>query len=333
MLRPVVLVGDIGGTNTRLELLHLADPPQVLSARSYRNDDYPDLTAIGQAFLAQAAARPELACLAVAGPVEENTMNLTNRNWRITGDALAQQWDIPQVRFLNDLEAVGYGLLQLTPADWVVLQEGKKVPGAPIGVVAAGTGLGECFLTWDGQQYRVWPSEGGHVDFAPRNDRELGLWRYLQAQFGRVSAERVVSGPGLWNIYRYLAQVYPEQAKAEILARQDPAMITACLHDPLCSQAVDIFIANYGSEAGNLALKLLARGGIYLAGGIAPQLVERFQQGGFLRAFSDKGRMGPLLAQIPVYLITNPRVGLLGATAAARSFLAGQSNCPPAGPS
>ncbi|MEN9207060.1 MAG: glucokinase [Gloeomargarita sp. GMQP_bins_120] len=324
MLRPVVLVGDIGGTNTRLELIHLADPPQVLLAQHYRNDDYPDLNRIGQVFLAQASVRPQMACLAVAGPVIDNTLNLTNRGWRLAGDELAQQWDIPQVHLINDLEAVGYGLAYLEPKDWVVLQEGKKVSGAPIGIVAAGTGLGECFLTWDGQRYRVWPSEGGHTDFAPRNDRELGLWRYLQTQFGRVSAERVVSGPGLCNIYRYLAQVYPEQAQADILAAQDPAMITARLDDPLCSQAVDMFIANYGSEAGNWALKLLARGGMYLAGGIAPRLVERFRQGGFLRAFADKGRMGPLLAEIPVYLITSPRVGLLGATAAARLYLEGQ---------
>ncbi|MCS7030313.1 MAG: glucokinase [Gloeomargarita sp. SKYG116] len=326
MLRPVILVGDIGGTNTRLELLLLADPPQVLSVQHYRNDDYPDLTTIGQAFLAQAPVRPDLACLAVAGPVQDNTLNLTNRGWYIAGSALAEQWEIPQVHLINDLEAVGYGLRYLGPKDWVVLQEGRKVEGAPIGVVAAGTGLGECFLTWDGQKYRVWPSEGGHTDFAPRNDRELGLWRYLQAQFGRVSAERVVSGPGLWNIYRYLAQVYPEQAKPDILAAQDPAMITANLQDPLCSHAVDIFVANYGSEAGNLALKLLARGGIYLAGGIAPRLVERFQQGGFMRAFLDKGRMGPLLLTIPVFLITSPRVGLLGAVEAARLFLAGRQD-------
>ncbi len=317
---PVVLVGDIGGTHSRLELVRLTDSPQVLQARTYHNDDHPDLGAIGREFLRQSSVAPDLACLAVAGPVMDNCMNLTNRDWRVSGAELAAQLGVPRVYFINDLEAVGYGLQCLQPEDWVVLQAGTVVPQAPIGVVAAGTGLGECFLTWDGQTYRVWPSEGGHTDFAPRNDRELGLWQYLHAKFGRVSVERVVSGPGLCNIYNYLAQVFPEQAKPELLAAQNPALITQNVHDPLCSQAVDMFIANYGSEAGNLALKLLARGGIYLAGGIAPQLVTRFQQGGFLRAFLDKGRMGPLLEHIPVFLVTNPRVGLLGAMAAARRY-------------
>jgi glucokinase len=317
----VVLVGDIGGTNTRFELLRLTDPPQVLLVQNYINDDYPDLGTIGQEFLGQTPVQADLACLAVAGPVTDNCMNLTNRGWRVTGSELGAQMGIPEVHLLNDLEAVGYGIQYLRPQDWVVLQEGTVVPQAPIGIVAAGTGLGECFLTWDGQRYRVWPSEGGHTDFAPRNDRELALWRYLQGQFGRVSAERVVSGPGLWNIYSYLAQVFPEQARPEIIQAQDPALITQNLHDPLCSQAVDIFVANYGSEAGNLALKLLARGGIYLTGGIAPRLVERFQQGGFMRAFLDKGRMGPLLVTVPVFLVTATRVGLLGAIAAARQYV------------
>ncbi|WAS05629.1 glucokinase [Gloeomargaritales cyanobacterium VI4D9] len=321
MAKPVVLVGDIGGTNTRFELLRLADPPQVLLVQNYQNDDYPDLGTIGREFLSQSPVSPDLACLAVAGPVEDNSMNLTNRGWQVTGSELAVQMGIPHVHLINDLEAVGYGIRFLHPQDWVVLQEGTVVPHAPIGVVAAGTGLGECFLTWDGQKYRVWPSEGGHTDFAPRNDRELGLWKYLQSQFGRVSAERVVSGPGLWNIYNYLAQVFPEQARPEILTAKNPALITENLHDPLCSQAVDIFIANYGSEAGNLALKLLARGGIYLTGGIAPRLVERFQQGGFMRAFLDKGRMGPLLVTIPIFLVTATRVGLLGAIEAARQYI------------
>jgi glucokinase len=318
---PIVLVGDIGGTHSRLELLCLTDPPQLLHGHTYHNDDYPDLGTIGREFLRQASASPDLACLAVAGPVIDNCMNLTNRGWQVSGAELATQLGVPHVHFINDLEAVGYGLQCLQPADWVVLQEGTMVPQAPIGVVAAGTGLGECFLTWDGHKYRVWPSEGGHTDFAPRNDRELGLWKYLQAKFGRVSAERVVSGPGLCHIYNYLAQVFPEQAKPELLAAQNPALITQNVHDPLCSQAVDIFIANYGSEAGNLALKLLARGGIYLAGGMAPRLVERFRQGGFMRAFLDKGRMGSVLSRIPVFLVTNQRVGLLGAMAVAQQYL------------
>lgn len=236
---------------------------------------------------------------------------------------------------INDLAAVGHGLALLRPDDVATLQQGTPVRHAAIAVIAAGTGLGEGFLVWDGTGYRPQASEGGHVSFAPRDEFECGLLLALREQFGHVSYERVASGPGLVSIYQYLVRsaYAPEQATVrEEQERGDPAEVIV-RHgsndsDPVCVRALDAFVAVLGAQAGNLALTVCALGGVYLAGGIAPRIVTRLKAGPFLSAFGAKGRLSHLLARMPVRVIMEPRVGVLGAAAAALAQPASISSGP-----
>lgn len=332
----LLLAGDIGGTKTILRLVETSDSPSsdTIYQENYHSGDYPDLVPIVQQFLVKANTKiPQKACFAIAGPVVQNTAKLTNLAWFLDTERLQQELGIPQISLINDFAAVGYGILGLHKQDLLTLQAGKCQPEAPIAIIGAGTGLGQGFLIKQGHQYQVFPSEGGHADFAPRKELEFQLLKYLldKHDIQRVSVERVVSGLGIVAIYQFLrdrkiatespdiAQIIRtwEQEAGQEEKSVDPgaAIGTAALQkrDRLSEQTLQLFIDAYGAEAGNLALKLLPYGGLYIAGGIAPKILPLIQNSGFLLSFTQKGRMRPLLEEIPVYIILNPQVGLIGA--------------------
>lgn len=333
----LLLAGDIGGTKTILRLVETSEASPTLHniyEESYRSGDFPDLVPMVQQFLLKAnTSTPQKACFAIAGPVVNNTAKLTNLAWFLDTERLAQELGIASISLINDFAAVGYGILGLSPDDVMTLQVGKQKPEAPIAIIGAGTGLGQGFLMKQGNHYQVFPSEGGHADFAPRSELEFQLMKYLldKHDIQRVSVERVVSGLGIVSIYQFLrdrkhAVESPEIAKIVRTWEQeagqqeksvDPgaAIGKAAVQksDRLCEQTLQLFVDAYGAEAGNLALKLLPYGGLYIAGGIAPKILPLIQNGNFLLNFSQKGRMRPILEEIPVYIILNPQVGLIGA--------------------
>jgi len=306
------LAADIGGTKS---LLALIKDGQVLKQQRYENHDWPCLETLILDFCA-GSPPPEDACLAVAGPVVDNTCVLTNLDWQVSGSHISQALGGIPVKVINDFTAVGYGIPHLEAKDVHVLQPGIPIPHEPVAFLGAGTGLGEGYAIWQQDHYRVYASEGGHVDFAPRTPAEYALANYLRQQddLKRVSVERVVSGTGIPKIYAFLALTYP-QAWDPSLAGNGALIAAAAMadRDPLSVATMQLFIQAYGAEAGNVALKFLCRGGLYIAGGIAPQILPLLQNMGFLDAFADKGRMGPLLRDIPVAVILNPELGLLGA--------------------
>jgi glucokinase len=332
----LLLAGDIGGTKTILRLVESSETVglKTLYEESFRSGDFPDLVPIVQKFLTTANSRtPEKACFAIAGPVVKNTAKLTNLTWFLDKDRLIQELGIPSVSLINDFAAVGYGIFGLTKQDLLTLQVGKYQPAAPMAVIGAGTGLGQGFLIRQDKQYQVFPSEGGHADFAPRNELEFQLLKYLvdKHDIQRVSVERVVSGLGITSIYQFLRdrQIAPESPEIAQAVRTweqeaqkaektvDPGAFigSAALQksDRLSEQTMQLFIEVYGAEAGNLALKLLPYGGLYIAGGIAPKILPLMENGSFLLNFTQKGRMGSLLEEIPVHIILNQQVGLIGA--------------------
>ena len=342
----ILLAGDIGGTKT---ILRLVDGAQAtLLEETFASPEYPDLVPMVDGFLATARARlgaplaPRAACFGIAGPVVANACKLTNLSWALEGERLARELEIPQVDLINDFAAVGYGVLGLAPEDLRTLQPGAPDATAPIAVIGAGTGLGQGFLIPDGDRYRVFGSEGGHVDFAPRSGLEFQLLSYLQEahHLTHVSVERVVSGLGLCAIYQFLRDRDPGRESprlAEVLrtwkgelgkevksvdlaaevsraARED--------QDYLSLQTLQLFFSAYGAETGNLALKLLPYGGLYVAGGIAAKNLVLLQESGFLDAFRDKGRMRPVVERVPLHVVLNPRVGLIGAARRAAEMAA-----------
>ncbi|BAZ29662.1 glucokinase [Cylindrospermum sp. NIES-4074] len=332
----LLLAGDIGGTKTILRLVETTDSQglHTLFEKSFHSRDYPDLVPLVQKFLLKAnSATPEKACFAIAGPVVNNTAKLTNLAWFLDTERLVQQLGIPSISLINDFAAIGYGIFGLTKQDLLTLQPGLHRPEAPMAVIGAGTGLGQGFLIKQGNHYQVFPSEGGHADFAPRNELEFQLMKYLldKHDIQRVSVERVVSGLGIVSIYQFLRdrQLATESPDIAHIVRSweqeagkqdktvDPgaAIGTAAIQgrDRLCEQTLQLFIEAYGAEAGNLALKLLPHGGLYIAGGIAPKILPWMQKTSFLLNFTQKGRMRPLLEEIPVHIILNPQVGLIGA--------------------
>jgi glucokinase len=336
----LLLAGDIGGTKTILRLVEFSETLglKTLYEESFRSGDFPDLVPIVQKFLSTAnSSTPEKACFAIAGPVVENTAKLTNLAWFLDTNRLTQELGILSISLINDFAAVGYGIFGLTKQDLLTLQVGKYQPAAPMAVIGAGTGLGQGFLIKQENQYQVFPSEGGHADFAPRNELEFQLLKYLvdKHNIQRVSVERVVSGLGITSIYQFLrdrkiATESPEIAQAVRTWEQeagkaektiDPGAFigSAALEksDRLSEQTIQLFVEAYGAEAGNLALKLLPYGGLYIAGGIAPKILPLMQNGSFLTNFTQKGRMGSLLEEIPVHIILNQQVGLIGAALSA----------------
>jgi glucokinase len=332
----LILAGDIGGTKTILRLMEESEGQLVstIYEERYPSRDYPDLVPIVQKFLAATnASKPQKACFAIAGPVVNNTAKLTNLAWFLDAERLQKQLDIAPISLINDFAAVAYGILGLKTEDLHTLQSGKSNPDAPIAVIGAGTGLGQGFLIKQGNYYQAFPSEGGHTDFAPRTELEFQLLKYLldKHDIQRVSVERVVSGLGIVSIYEFMRDRKITEESPDIAAivrtweqeagkqekSVDPgaAIGTAAVQgsDRLCEETMQLFVEAYGAEAGNLALKLLPYGGLYVAGGIAPKILPLITKGDFLLNFTYKGRMRPLLEEIPVHVVLNQQVGLIGA--------------------
>jgi glucokinase len=318
----MILAGDIGGTNTRLARgapdatgrLRLED------AASYASREHAGLEEIVLSFRREHPGPIAAASFGVAGPVRDGVVRTTNLPWVIEASRVAALLGLPAVGLLNDLEANAWGLPALGPEDLLILAPGSPGAGGNSAIIAAGTGLGEAGLFWDGRRHHPFATEGGHADFAPRDETEDGLLRWLRARFGRVSWERVVSGPGLVNIYTYLREAgrHPGDAGLEEAMRSgDPAAAISRAatggQSPLASAALDLFVSAYGAEAGNLALVSMATGGLYVGGGIAPRIAAHLANGRFMARFTDKGRMRPLMESIPVQVVLNDRTALLGA--------------------
>jgi glucokinase len=283
------------------------------------------------------AAKATSACFGVPGPVREGRLRLTNLPWTLDSRELSKNLDIDYVFLINDLEANGYGIAELDSTQIYTLSEGDASQIGNRALISAGTGLGECFLVWDGRHHTPYPSEGGHCDFAPRNEDEIDLLRFLRQKYsGRISFERVVSGQGLTNVYEFLREVRGVEEPAwlaERMATEDRnAVITElamAARSEICEKATDMFVSAYGAEAGNLALKMLSVGGLYVGGGIAPRILEKLKDGTFIKAFTDKGRLSQLLVNTPVRIILESRTALLGAAAYAETRAAELSGVSP----
>ena len=335
----MILAGDIGGTQTTLAVFAATGGPggpggpdgqrpgfvrDSAIVERYSSRDFASFDEILGDFYGRHRPRLVAACIGIAGPVRENRCTATNLPWTVEGAELARLTGLGEFRLLNDLEAVGYGIDTLEPQEILELQAGAPVPGA-VGnraVIAAGTGLGEAGLFWDGDVWRPFATEGGHADFAPKDELEIALLRFLQRDHERVSWERVLSGPGLADIYRFLLETQggpdsePPGLVEEMRAGEPAAVIAkyaARDRSATCVRAMELFARLYGAEAGNLALQMMATGGLYIGGGIAPKNLRYLQTGSFLEAFLAKGRMRPLLEAMPVRILLNTRTALLGA--------------------
>jgi glucokinase len=331
----MILAGDIGGTNTRLAFVETAgDRLKLAVEATYPSRGHGSLEAVLRRFVTEQPYPVAQACFGVAGPVKNGRCEATNLPWVVDARQLARGLGLEAVGLINDLEANAYGIAVLEPKDFVVLNTGAPDAGGNAAIISAGTGLGEAGLYWDGKQHRPFATEGGHATFAPRTPLEMDLLRFLTKQFGHVSYERVLSGPGLVNIYTFLRDTgHAEEPPwlAERLRQQDPsAVISQAALDgesALCVQALDLFVSLYGAEAGNLALKVMARGGVFVGGGIAPKIIQRLKDAAFMDAFTTKGRMKPLLEAMPVRVILNAKTALLGAAHCARlSATAGRAS-------
>jgi glucokinase len=324
----MILAGDIGGTNARLAYFQPQNGNlRLISERVFPSREYRELGEIVAKFLEDSAARPEVACFGIAGPVHNGRVETSNLPWIIEQSLLAKQIQLPATLLINDLEANAWGIGELSPPDLIPLNRVAPSQGNQA-VIAPGTGLGEAGLFWDGSQHQVFACEGGHADFAPQGDLQIELLRFLANRYEHVSYERVLSGPGLVNVYEFLREQDLGEEPAGFaaqLAEEDPAaaISRAALTgaNPLAEQALDLWISVYGAEAGNLALKAMATGGIFLGGGISPKILPKLTGPLFMRAFLDKGRLRPLLESIQVQIITNDKTALLGAArcAAAKS--------------
>jgi glucokinase len=351
----MILAGDIGGTKTNLALYDWpTERVEPVRLETFHSADYKSLEEILEEFLTppkppmllddidvavsseeeteseKVPAEPiklTAACFGVAGPVIENHSQTTNLPWVVDGAAIAKRFDIPRVQLLNDLEATAYGILLLRPDELEVLNPGNPPKKRQaLALIAAGTGLGEAILFWDGKSYRPMPSEGGHTDFAPNNDYEIELLRYLRSQFLHVSYERILSGPGLNAIYEYVRDTKKNEPTwlAEKIKAGDPAAEIAEAglkgQADIAKQTLDLFTSIYGAEAGNLALKALSLDGVYVAGGMAPKLIKKLQDGTFMKAFVNKGRYKRLLSNMPVKVVMNQQTALLGAASVAAAL-------------
>jgi len=314
------LAGDIGGTKTRLALYREKGDFQNVKEKRYISHEFKALVDIVKDFLVD-SEKVQSACFGVAGPVKNNKCQATNLPWYIDGSRISSIASIPKVTLINDLEATGYGIRCLKDDEIYVLNKGKREETANQALIAAGTGLGEAGLIFDGKDHRPMPSEGGHVDFGPRNEEEIELLRYLSKKFGHVSYERIVSGPGMYELYSFLTQTEREEKVKEIedkiKIKEDPAKLISQMglerKEKTCIRALDLFISIYGSEAGNIALKFMALGGMYVGGGIAPKILPALIKGEFMHAFTLKGRFAALLSDISVKVILNTQTALLGA--------------------
>jgi len=327
----MILAADIGGTKVHLALYDFADGRlKAVRDERFAAHEFATLDAAVEKFLADDArvcGEIVAACFGCPGPVRDGRLKVTNLPWTLDARELAKSLGIEHMFLINDLEANGYGIPELAPESVVTLHEGNAAAVGNRGLIAAGTGLGEALLIWDGKAHRPIPSEGGHGDFAARTDREIALLNYLRHKLhGRVSWERVVSGIGIQNIYTYLRDVErmdePTWLRKRMTSEDPNAVIGECAVDgtsELCRETMQTFASAYGAETGNIALRALALGGMYLGGGIAPKSLKMLADGGFMQAFLDKGRLSPLLETIPVRVILDESCALLGAAAYAEA--------------
>ena len=332
----MILAGDVGGTKVNLALYDFTNGKLTHTRdKQYWAKEYSGLEEIVKEFVV--SEKITAACFGVPGPVREGRLRLTNLPWTLDSRELASRLKIDYVFLINDLQANGYGIAELTSEQIYTLSEGDARQMANRALISAGTGLGEAFMIWDGRDYVPYPSEGGHSDFAPRNEDEIDLLRFLKQKYaGRISFERVVSGQGMPNIYEFLREVrgLDEPAwLAERMAKEDPNVVITELalaaKSEICEKALDMFVSAYGAEAGNLALKILSLGGLYVGGGIAPRILEKLKDGTFMKAFTDKGRLSQLLVNTPVRVILESKTALMGAAAYAEARAAELSGISP----
>ena len=332
----MILAGDVGGTKVNLALYDFVNGNLTHTRdKQYRAKDYSGLEEIVKEFVV--SEKITAACFGVPGPVRDGRLRLTNLPWTLDSRELATNLKIDYVFLINDLQANGYGIAELTSEQIYTLSDGDARQMANRALISAGTGLGEAFMIWDGRDYVPYPSEGGHSDFAPRNEDEIDLLRFLKQKYaGRISFERVVSGQGLPNIYEFLREVrgLDEPAwLAERISQEDPNVVITELalaaKSEICEKTLDMFVSAYGAEAGNLALKILSLGGLYVGGGIAPRILEKLKDGTFMKAFTDKGRLSQLLVNTPVRVILESKTALMGAAAYAEARAAELSGISP----
>lgn len=320
----MLLAGDIGGTKTVLAIFSQSEGERApLAEKTYASAAYASLEEIAADFLAQTGFQVERGVFGVAGPVMQGRAHITNLPWILDEHELAHALGLESVRLLNDLESIAYSVSILEPGDLHTLNVGKPVSHGTRAVIAPGTGLGEAYLTWAGWHYDPHPSEGGHCDFAPRDHREIALLQYLLGKYDHISYERVCSGLGIPNLYYFLRDTghaaEPAWLAARLAAASDPTPVifAGAMHptepSALCIQTLELFAGILGGEAGNLALKVLATGGVYIGGGIPPRMLPYLEQSLFLENFRDKGRFSDLLANVPIHVILNPKAALLGA--------------------
>lgn len=325
----MILAGDIGGTNARLALFNFENGEFKLGRFSiFPSQHYSGLDQIVSEFVKTTGENPTQACFGIAGPVTNGRVEASNLPWIIESRRLADELRISTALLINDLEATGWGIGALSSKDLVSLNNlssiSKNVAGNQA-VIAAGTGLGEGGLYWNGRRYHVFASEGGHCDFSPQGDLQIELLKYLEGRYGHVSWERVLSGPGLVNIFDFLRDSGrgkpPDWLEAEMVESDAAAAISRAglnRQCAVCEQALDLFVTLFGAEAGNLALKLKATGGVFLAGGIAPKILSKLTGPAFLEAFLSKGRLRHLMEIMPIQVITNDKLALLGAARCAQ---------------
>jgi len=317
----MILAGDIGGTKVNLAFFELRERGLTAAVTgTYPSRDHASLEEIVRAFIAAHSLKVDYACFGIAGPVKSGRVEVTNLPWVIDARVMTQALTARQVWLINDLEANAHGIGGLALEDFFELNRGQPDIAGNIAIISAGTGLGEAGLLWDGNRHLAIASEGGHANFAPRTDLDFELLRYLRERLGEVSWENVLSGPGVVNIYEFLRDTGRGQEPAwlteEFTQTDRAAAITRAGLDgksPLCVQTLDLLVTYYGMEAGNLALKLLATGGVYVGGGVAPKILPKLRDGTFVKAFIGQGRMKNLLASMPIRVILNDKTALIGA--------------------
>jgi glucokinase len=314
----MILAGDIGGTNTRLALFN-GNPREPVRLRVFSTREHAGLGEMIELFLADGQAAPDAASFGVAGVVRDGRAEGINLKWGVDSRELGSLLGLRRVGLINDLEANAYGIAQLGPDDVEVLQPGDDGAVGNAALIPAGTGLGQAGLYWTGERHLPFATEGGHTDFAPRDELEAALLRHLHAKYGHVSYERIVSGAGLVEVHAFLCDfyghAYDEWLREELRGPNAAVAISrgALAGESLCVRALRLFVSACGAQAGNLALTVMATGGVYLGGGIVPKILPFLREGGFLRAFRDKGRFESLLERIPVRVILNDKAALLGA--------------------
>lgn len=323
------LAGDIGGTKTHLALYQNKEGKVVsIKDQKYPSQDYPNLRTIVKEFLEGESVSISRACFGIAGPVKQGKSQATNLPWLVDTEKISTEVGIEKVALINDLEANAYGLKMLSEDEFYILNKGELKAEGNQAMVSAGTGLGEAGIYFDGKGYHPFACEGGHCDFAPRNDLEDDLLKYLRAKYKHVSYERILSGPGLYNVFKFLIETKRETEKPDVLEeikQGDSPKIISNLgvegKSSACAHTLKIFSSIYGAETGNVALKMLSLGGIFLGGGIAPKILGVLKEGEFMKSYKGKGRFADLLEAIPVKVVLNDNTALLGSMYFAQNLI------------